>query len=241
MFSLSWLVDFVIHTKGEDPQGSTSLACSVYSWEGWTHGHHVSTRGHPATWCQPGVKAPAPTLSFTQHCSGHFSHQVLVRCFISDLLCASLTISLGLFFFPGVWSYTLCAVSPTEGRWQLDPCSSVASAVCDQQKPADRAEPPYFLLYLLLLPSPSPTTSVCTCSHTPLICRQNMPQTRFHLEKDNGCSVFFPRRIGTLGKGMLRRIVLKPCVHSKHIVSTLFSKDPLFPLYTRSKTVSFPH
>lgn len=159
----------------------------------------------------------------------------IVRCFISDFLCASRTISLRLFFFPGVWSYTLCAVSPTESRWQLGPCSCVASAFWDQQKPADRSEPPYFLLYLLFLPSPSPATSVCTCSHTPLICRQNVPQTRFQLEKDNGRSVFFPRRIGTLGKGMLRRILLKPCVHSKHIVSTLFSKDPLFTLYTRNK------
>lgn len=126
----------------------------------------------------------------------------IVRCFISDFLCASRTISLRLFFFPGVWSYTLCAVSPTESRWQLGPCSCVASAFWDQQKPADRSEPPYFLLYLLFLPSPSPATSVCTCSHTPLICRQNVPQTRFQLEKDNGRSVFFPRRIGTLGKGM---------------------------------------
>lgn len=112
MFSLSWLVDFVIHTKGEDPQSSPSSACSVYSWEGWTHGYHASTRGHSTTWCQPGVRALAPTFSFTQHCSGHFSYQVHCEVFYLWLpLCFSYYQS-QVFLFPrSVVLYFVCCES----------------------------------------------------------------------------------------------------------------------------------
>lgn len=159
--------------RGKDLEGSSSRVCLVYSWGSWAPGHHSSTRGHPAPWCQPVVE---PRLLGVALVISHI--RSAVRCFISVFpwvsvsffFSSSLSVS-GFSFFQEhnlrvlVGLYPVCFRSCGRRVVVVPMLLYCPNVIHDQQEVADWSEFSYFLLFLLFACFILPPPCVCVFTH----------------------------------------------------------------------------